>query len=621
MLFVSLAGLPGCTTSDDLKEKIEIGDRISPYYDGPEELAYCSTSPVYADPITITGTAQFKRREITSSGLGAPGPAAIPIRYAEVRVTDPDGVVTQCGETDALGNFSLDLPNDSRSHTLSIHARANNEKVKVSILDAPERNKLYSLSTSLKADSSQDIGTLIAPATGNILGGAFNIYDLILTANDYLRDQVGTCNVDHCTGFTVAPKVTVYWERGFNPASYFNGFSGVSFYLTEKNRLFILGGINGNTNHQDTDHFDTSVILHEYAHFLEDQFSITNSPGGLHGGNKLIDPRLALGEGWGNFFQAAVQYATSESHPKYIDTVGNEDGSTDFLFNIDLESSEATCSEGPNTPGCDQPVFPHEGNFREFSITRFLWDTIDTSGEDEAITEGFAEIWATLTAGNGYHNPHSNFRSIGRFHEIQHSLTNGQSSLTDWTNLRSQHRHLGNRREYALYVNATNDCEPMNFEMDPYDFKENNGGFDSSHLLRNNDFFHYHHPADGDLTLTLNYRTNGSNEADLDLYLYNSEARFGTLEDILVSKDLERNGLGTPCPENPNPEEYPDCPLTSPIESDILVLPNLPAGDYLINVHLHIDKAVRPHIGDLTSFELLLGNEGVRLCPTNLPEE
>ena len=604
LFFVGLTGFLslGCSKKPT-GTQTQLDERVSPDYEGPEELSYCSTVQTYPNPAVITGTAQFKRRELTSKGLGAPG-SAIPIRHAEIRVTGPNEAVVQCGETDASGNFSLTLPRDSYIYTISINARADNNMIKISVLNAPEKNNVYSLSISVVADQSKSVGTLIAQATGDILGGAFNIYNLVLTANDYLRTQVGSCSedIDNCVDFKVAPKVTIYWEKGFNPNAYFNGIGGLSFYWPSKNRLFILGGINGDTDSQDTDHFDTSIVLHEYGHFIEDQFSITNSPGGEHSGNRLIDPRLALGEGWGNFFQAAIQYATSETSPKYIDTVGNEDGSMDMIFNIDLESPDPICVQWPRIPGCDQPELPHEGNFREFSVARFLWDTIDTvEDHGDNITGGFPEIWAALTSGNGYHNPHVNFRSIGFMHQIQSSLSSGGSTpITNWDPLRAldQHRHLANRSEYALYVDDTGHCEEMNFRMDPYNFPEDNGGLSSSHLLRNNDFFHFHHPINGDLTLTLRYKTNGLHQADLDLYLYNSQARFGVITDIVDQS------LGEPSDRE--------------IESEEFTIEDLPAGDYLINVNLHVDKTNNPTIGDSTVFELL-GNKGARICPTDIP--
>src|SRR5690606_13846811 len=108
----------------------------------------------------------------------------------------------------------------------------------------------------------------------------------------------------------------------------------------------------------DTDHFDDSIILHEYGHFLEDVYSKTNSPGGVHTGETILDPRLAWGEGWANYFQAAVT-----GNPVYRDTFGTSLGFSGVYFNENLESGT---SDTPNNPG--------EGNFREFAITRALWD-------------------------------------------------------------------------------------------------------------------------------------------------------------------------------------------------------------------------------------------------------
>ena len=219
--------ISSCGDSKEDSPTSQIDQRMSPDYNGPQELSYCDTTKTYQNHVVITGTAQFKKREVTSSGLGGPGPA-IAIRHAEIRVTDSKGNVIQCSETDNLGNFSLELPNDSNTYKISVNARADNDKVKISVLDAPERNKLYSLSTSVKTNRSQSVGTLVASATGDILGAAFNIYDLILIANDYLRDQLGNCSnhIDNCADFTVAPKITAYWEKGFNPNSYVNEAGG-----------------------------------------------------------------------------------------------------------------------------------------------------------------------------------------------------------------------------------------------------------------------------------------------------------------------------------------------------------------------------------------------------------
>jgi hypothetical protein len=137
------------------------------------------------------------------------------------------------------------------------------------------------------------LGTLTALATteDGLLGGAFNILDQLHNANDFIRSKAGSCgsNFVGCPNFTVAPKVAVYWEPGFNPGSYFEGSSALSFYIPGFSRLFILGGVNGDINYSDTDHFDNSVIIHEFGHFLEDSMFVSDSPGGEHNGNRVID--------------------------------------------------------------------------------------------------------------------------------------------------------------------------------------------------------------------------------------------------------------------------------------------------------------------------------------------
>ena len=608
--------LSGCGLVDVSSEDLSSNSRISPNYDGPAEVSYCALERSYEgeETLLITGQAQFQKREFNKGqGLGAPS-LPQPIRYAEIQVTGLNEDVFQCGHTGADGRFSLKVPKNNRTYHLSIHARADNEHLKISVLNAPERNQLYTLSTSVSMDQEDvDVGILLAPATGSILGGAFNIYEMVLRANEYLRDTVGNCLVDECVSFTVAPKITVYWEKGFNPNSYFNGTAGLSFYAPTKDRLFILGGMSGDTDHQDTDHFDDSVILHEYGHFLEDIFSIADSPGGEHSGNKMIDPRLALSEGWGNFFQAAVQYDVSESNPRYVDTQGNVDGNAGIIFDIGLETPNEICTFYPLTTGCDIPQRQGEGNFREFSITRFFWDTIDSrTADEETVSNGFQEIWASLTKGNGYHNPNVHFRSIGFLHDVQNELNFGSTSpITSWASLRTQqsHRHTLGRGEYALYLDGGS-CSEMNFTMTPRDYLkssvegqaingQDNIGSGSNDLLDNNDFFHYNHNG-GDLTLTLRYEASGnSDRADLDLYLYNSKARFELVEDVVGYSALEPTGSGT--------------------QEEVVTVEELDSGDYLINVNLFVSNS--GVIGGETNFELLVEYEGgeERLCPTSIP--
>ncbi len=586
---------------------MDLGSRISPTVSGPSEKSYCSTSTDYTSVLntTVSGTATYQARQILGipsdmvHGLGNAG-AAQPIRRAEVRVTNENGSVVQCAETDNNGQFSFLLPRGNANYKVSINSRAFNTHLKASVLNAPESNTFYSLSTEINAQNHPvNIGTINAGVTGNVLGAAFNILDQLLKANEYISANVGTCALPGCTAVTVLPKVTAYWEKGFNPGSYF-GEGALSFYLPGYSRLFILGGENGDVDVSDTDHFDNSVILHEYGHFIEDIMSISDSPGGSHNGNKVIDPRLAWSEGWGNFLQAAVL-----NDPRYIDTIGNisaGSGATDFLFYLSIETASA---------GNDMPTIAGEGNFREFSITRMLWDVIDnTPGESlyggtDSVNGRFDEIWAALTSTDGFMNTSTAFRDVGLLHQVQATRLGG--GVSDWTDLRDIERHVKEdqdsslaasteryRREYALYVDNTPACS-YSFTITPdYSSSSYNGAYNRSHLLKNNDFVFYKHPG-GAFNLTLTYSSTGT-EVDLDLFVYKESARFANANDVVASSYTEPDGNNA----------------TVETES---VSANLPAGNYLINVNAWTTNG---GTGSSTSYELSIAG-GAKLCPAIQP--
>ena len=99
-------------------------------------------------------------------------------------------------------------------------------------------------------------------------GGAFNILDKILDASAFLRAQTANCSATftNCIPFTTAPIVTVFWAPGVDPGTYFN-LPSLSFYIPGENDLYILGGVNGDVDNSDTDHFDDTIIIHEFWAF------------------------------------------------------------------------------------------------------------------------------------------------------------------------------------------------------------------------------------------------------------------------------------------------------------------------------------------------------------------
>jgi hypothetical protein len=142
-----------------------------------------------------------------------------------------------------------------------------------------------------------------------------------------------------------------------------------TFFNLSTNTAYVLGDRNS-----DSDEFDDSVILHEYAHMLAARFSRDDSPGGLHVLGDLLDPRVAWSEGWANFFAAAVR-----GTPVFLDSKGLGVG-----LRYDLEE---------NVPAGDR-----QGYWSESSVHGLLWDLFDANEDNgDTVEVPFASIWEAFT--------------------------------------------------------------------------------------------------------------------------------------------------------------------------------------------------------------------------------
>ncbi|MCH8100212.1 MAG: hypothetical protein IIB74_07230 [Proteobacteria bacterium] len=146
------------------------------------------------------------------------------------------------------------------------------------------------------------------------------------------------------------------------------GELGTSFYSSLIDSIFLLGDAN-----VDTEEFDDHVIVHEWAHYFEDNLSRSDSIGGPHTIGESLDPRLAFGEGF-----ATALAAIALQEPQYCDT------SAPMLtggFGLDTEGSNSG----------------EQGFYNEMSVATFiydLWDT-DVDGTDDG-SIGFEPIYDTM---------------------------------------------------------------------------------------------------------------------------------------------------------------------------------------------------------------------------------
>lgn len=485
-----------------------------------QEKPYCGTAISQTSAVTVSGSAGYYYRTPGPTGLSNVSGSTKPIRYTEFHVVDSSGNILQCGETDGSGNFSFQIKSSATPLTLEVISRGYNSYHKTSILNDPKNNAYYKITAAFTPNANISGLTVTASATGSLEGGAFNILDKILDTNNYLTTGTASCGSLSgtyksqnfgCTPFTVDYKLRVYWIPGFNPNSY-NGApnSTSSFYLPSDDNLFICGGLNGDVNSSDTDHFDNSIVIHEYGHFLEAHYSKSDSPGGSHSGTKALDPRLVYSEGFANFLQAAVT-----GSPYYIDTSGNPSGTASVIFKVNLEDrSDASNYPGPSCFDCASTS--GEGNFREFGISRALYDLIDTNSDGawDPVTNNLGEFWAAFTA---LKTLDVHFRSVGLLYEVHKAIT----GATNWASVVGNEQQVENRSGYGTSIQGGGCTTTLASSYSISDANSTNwptgGG-----LFNAFDFYDYV-SSGGTIAFNLNYTPTGG--GDLDLFIYRESYR------------------------------------------------------------------------------------------------
>lgn len=170
------------------------------------------------------------------------------------------------------------------------------------------------------------------------------------------------------------PLLYVNWSPNNVPAAGNKalGQIGTSHYTTESGvgNLYILG-----REDVDTDEYDDHVMAHELGHYFEDKLYRSDSIGGMHTSNDVLDPRVAFGEGYGNGFSAMVF-----NDAIYVDTSG-ADQATGFAINM-------------NTP----PSGNDRGVYSERSIQHLLWKLYDNR-DATAASGSYDRIHAVLNGG------------------------------------------------------------------------------------------------------------------------------------------------------------------------------------------------------------------------------
>jgi len=341
------------------------------------DLTVMVTPPPAA--VTISGKATYDFVPHTASnGLDYANTSQRPIKGATIELLGSAGAVLDTSKTDANGDYSFSgvTPNtDVRVRVKAEMVQSAGAQWDVRVQDNTSSDALYALQGSLTSSGTANATrNLNAPSgwTGSNSAGSYTAQRQAgpFAVIDPIYDAL--IKISAHDSAVIFPPAKFNWSINNRPSTTTNlavGDIGTSSYRGNGD-IYILGAENN-----DTDEYDDHVNVHEWGHYFEDQLSRSDSIGGQHGGRDRLDPRVAMGEGFGNALSGMIT-----DDPFYRDSNGLRQGGG---FEINVENNSVT----------------NEGWFNESSVQSILYDIYDSADDSvDTLSAGIGPIYDTFTA-------------------------------------------------------------------------------------------------------------------------------------------------------------------------------------------------------------------------------
>ena len=320
--------------------------------------------------VTIDGKITFDRVPFntTTNGLDYAATTQTPAPGITVEAQSATGTVLATDITDVNGDYSFTVdPNtDLRIVAKAEMVQTTGAQWDVQVIDNTSSNALYQLvgavSSSGASDSTRNLNAESGWG-GSSYTSSRDAAPFAILAPIYTSIQ----KIVAIDSDVVFPPTRFNWSVSNRAANgnLANGEIGTSSYRGN-GQIYILGDAN-----QDTDEYDTHVVVHEWGHYFEDQLSRSDSVGGPHSGGQRLDPRVAMGEGFGNALSGIMT-----DDPFYRDSNGSQQAGG---FSINVET---------NRPA---------GWFDESTVQSVLYDIYDAA-DDDTLSLGLAPIYEVFTA-------------------------------------------------------------------------------------------------------------------------------------------------------------------------------------------------------------------------------
>lgn len=331
--------------------------------------------------VTLSGTVTYTHYSVNqTAGIDYSSPSEQPIRGAVVALQNSSGNVLASTNTTQAGNYSFSAPTNSTVRVVVKAALGSPASPRVTVVDNTNGGALYAtyfdvttatadLTTNYNANSGWD-GTSYS---GSRAAAPFAVLDTIYQAEALIK------SADPAIQF---PALAVNWSKNNKPTAGDKTIGEIGLSHYDNGDLYIVGAEN-----LDTDEYDNHVMAHEWGHYFEDKLGRSDNIGGEHSPEDILDPRVALGEGWGNALSGMVF-----NDPLYIDTGGDKQATVTLSMNLE---SDSVLDSKQNANGDIV-----DGFYSEASVQEVLYDLFDSGpSDDDNISLGFKPIYDVMVGG------------------------------------------------------------------------------------------------------------------------------------------------------------------------------------------------------------------------------
>jgi hypothetical protein len=306
-----------------------------------DTVGYGCVDPTSLAASRISGTVRWEDRALSPGEL-APA-VAMPARGTMVAILDDADTTLATVSTADDGSYVAYYAGTGNVRVVA-YSRSRATARPARVRDA--QGYLHALgSESFAAGEITPVDLLVT--ADSTIGGAWNALDNAVTAMDWLRAR----------GITEVSPVFLYWQLGSATGSYYQG--------------------GDNSLHLDGDDgFDDVVALHELGHYVQDEYTVSDNPGGSHDGSPA-DPRLAWGEGGATWFAIAVRGV-----PYYIDYSAGGGWSVELEDRVHAANAGGSMSQ----------------SISEWMVAELMYDVGDAAGGDrDPVTATQPDVFSVQT--------------------------------------------------------------------------------------------------------------------------------------------------------------------------------------------------------------------------------